>query len=542
MMMTRTTRDYLLGIYGVADPLRTLARGNLYVLLAENEADALRAVLPSAAADTEPPLFLLLEQPDRAVLKKAAAPMSLSSIRAFAAAPVRNLRGRGAGLVESARSLYSALSPGVSSAVLSFGAESALMLHAEELARVIADCAVAAQDRALPILIIFYGETALELSGALMRESAHLSGLALLYASEKETKWRTVFWHVPGFHSGESEMLLSPAALPAGGFKTLSAAKAEDVSGDDDFIWSAAPILEYDEGKNSPVHPLGSNAEVFERGLMSTAATLVFRIDQPSDIKPAAKMIAELRTRRGRLLKIAVCAVGSPLRASSEAFLLACGANLLFEPKATAGHVRVMLSSLSGVTFPHAPPADFDALARSFEVISVMGLQAVGKFLELAENAVRSPFDRQDMHGAFVLLEPDPSLTAEEAMTQFAPRRSGDIGAVLGNRGVVFLSGCHPSYVELSLQRTFLLDPALLFHSYHAAFDDRDVLALIARCRAFLAENRTSKNIYDRRLPRRPADAAPQPGSRTTDRFGLSLMKPNPITPVRCKSRASQSE
>lgn len=61
MMMTRTTRDYLLGIYGVADPLRTLARGNLYVLLAENEADALRAVLPSAAADTEPPLFLLLE-------------------------------------------------------------------------------------------------------------------------------------------------------------------------------------------------------------------------------------------------------------------------------------------------------------------------------------------------------------------------------------------------------------------------------------------------------------------------------------------------
>ena len=196
----------------------------------------------------------------------------------------------------------------------------------------------------------------------------------------------------------------------------------------------------------------------------------------------------------------------------------------------------------SNVTFPHAPPADFDALARSFEVISVMGLQAVGKFLELAENAVRSPFDRQDMHGAFVLLEPDPSLTAEEAMTQFAPRRSGDIGAVLGNRGVVFLSGCHPSYVELSLQRTFLLDPALLFHSYHAAFDDRDVLALIARCRAFLAENRTSKNIYDRRLPRRPADAAPQPGSRTTDRLRLSLMKPNPITPVRCKSRASQSE
>ena len=47
MMMTRTTRNYLLGIYGVADPLRTLARGNLYVLLAENEADALRAVLPS---------------------------------------------------------------------------------------------------------------------------------------------------------------------------------------------------------------------------------------------------------------------------------------------------------------------------------------------------------------------------------------------------------------------------------------------------------------------------------------------------------------
>ena len=43
MMTSRTNRDYLLGIDGVADPLRTLARGNLYILLAENEADALRA-------------------------------------------------------------------------------------------------------------------------------------------------------------------------------------------------------------------------------------------------------------------------------------------------------------------------------------------------------------------------------------------------------------------------------------------------------------------------------------------------------------------
>ncbi len=544
MMTLRTTRDYLLGIDGVADPLRTLARGNLYILLAENEADALRAVLPDAAEGTEgrvPPLFLLLEHPDRAVLTRAAAPMSLGRFCAAAAAPIRRLRSRGAGLIESARSLYSAISPDASAAVLSFSVESALELHAEELSRVLSDCADAARDRTLPVLFILYGKKALDISGALMRESAHLSGLALLYSAQKQIKWRTFFWHVPGFHTGESEILLAENTHPAGGFRTLASTEAHDVSGDDDFIWSAAPILEYDEGENSRVHPLGSNAEVFERGMLSTAATLVFRIDHPSDIKPAAKMIAELRTRRGRLLKIAVCAVGSPLRASSEAFLLACGANLLFEPKATAGHVRVMLSSLSGVTFPHAPPADFDALARSFDVITVMGLQAVGKFLELAENAVRSPFDRQDMHGAFVLLEPDPSLTAEEAMTQFSPRRSGDIGAVLGNRGVVFLSGCHPSFVELSLQRTFLLDPALLFHSYHAAFDDRDVLALIARCRASLAENRASKNIHARRLPRRPADAAPPLESRTAQMLRTSLMKPNPITPVRCSTPDASS-
>ena len=108
MMTSRTNRDYLLGIDGVADPLRTLARGNLYILLAENEADALRAVMPAAAEGAEgrvPPLFLLLEHPDRAVLTRAAAPMSLGRLCAGAAAPIRRLRSKGAGLIESARSL-----------------------------------------------------------------------------------------------------------------------------------------------------------------------------------------------------------------------------------------------------------------------------------------------------------------------------------------------------------------------------------------------------------------------------------------------------
>ena len=483
---------------------------------------------------------MVFEAPRRSVLEEAAGSGRIEDACAAAAALAPNLRGSGSGLVEAGRSLSAVLPKFSSVAVLSFSAASAEDLYAEELDELIDNCREAGRIRSIPVLLIFHGSHAMELSGAMLREGNFLSGLAALHSSGEHLEWRTQFWHSSGFHAGETQVRLVRSAQPGAGFDALAPAEARSVTGDDERIWSAAPILESDDALGTRVRQLAGNQEVYERGLESSAATLVFRIESPAEIRTVAEMISNLRILRGRLLKIAVVEVSAPLRASTEAFLLACGANLVFEPSATAGHVRVMLSSLSGVVFPHEPATNFESMARSYEIISVLGKLPAEKFLELAENAVRSPFDHQDVHGAFVLLEPDPRLTAEEAMTQFSPRRSGDIGAVLGNRCAVFLSGCHPSYIELSLQRTFLLDPALIFHSYRAVFEDRDVLAQIARCRSFLNGTQKSTQVYDRMLPRRQAEATPKQDAATAKELRIRLMRPNPITPVRCGNNESK--
>ena len=126
---------------------------------------------------------------------------------------------------------------------------------------------------------------------------------------------------------------------------------------DEDVVWSSVPSLQAESAGIPDLRTVADNKAVLAAGLRSAAATLVFRLDSAKDIEPVGRAIFPLRRRGGRLLQIAAVETKTPLRAASLAFLLGCGANIIFENTATCGYIRIMLASLKGVVYSHPLPS-----------------------------------------------------------------------------------------------------------------------------------------------------------------------------------------
>ncbi|MDO5532798.1 BcsE family c-di-GMP-binding protein [Sutterella sp.] len=523
-----------LGIAGLSEPLRTIMPGTVSVVLCERLSDALAMILDGGPAgehrtDDSPP-SVVLETPERAEIERAADGRPLDDFPYRWSVVEKSLRGTPRALYEASRSIRALIGSPATYTALLLSSEGALAMRTEALDECLGRIEAAARESGAPVLVSFAGGDTDELASRIERLTTPVSGLARVAAGPAGLAIRTRFWRAGGWSAADTVTKLTGEN---GHLAAPETAEGPAATGSSETVYSASPALKTEAEFLQRFVALETNEEVFRTGLERASSTLVFNVTGHADVRTVGRMITDLRRRRGRHLKIAVTVTGSPLRASSEAVLLSAGANIVFEAGSRPGHIRVMLQSLHGVVFPHDPPSDFEALIGSTDVVSRQGLLDNETFLSLTERAVTVPMDRQYAHGTLIVLEPVHGLSAEEAMQQFAPQRSGDIGTVLGNRGAVFLAGCHPSFVELSMRRAFLLDPAHLFNSYRAAFDDRDVIKLLGRCREFMLGHRPSRNVYGGYF--RPS-AEPTRGAlvQSAPRREVRL-SPNPVMPVRVK-------
>ena len=199
------------------------------------------------------------------------------------------------------------------------------------------------------------------------------------------------------------------------------------------------------------------------------------------------------------------------MRATSLAFLLGCGANVVFETSAGIEFIGMTLAQMRDAVFTRVLPEDFEASLDFVLAAHARGVLDRNEFTELVRRLVTFsetnfvPLNR----GTLVTLEPAETLNPEDCLAQFQPKRAGDIACAAERRCAVFLNGSHPANVELALERCFAVEPAELFAHYSLVFETADILSELRAIETF-RESPTGETAR-RTFALRTDDASPRP-------------------------------
>lgn len=225
------------------------------------------------------------------------------------------------------------------------------------------------------------------------------------------------------------------------------------------------------------------NREVIAATAEAVSATVVLTLNGYSEMREVAQMVHDLRIRRGQRLKIAVIERGMSLRAISEALLLECGANTVLRSRSGIGYLQVMVANLRRQIYTHDVPPDFEEIYRELLLSDKVGYLKFEEFARCVTEIASGSHARGRGHGALVVLTPLDGLDAAETMMQFAPKRSGDVGTVVGSSAVIYLYGCQESVLGDVLKHVFPVELHTLFHEYSVVVSDETVRELISQMR-----------------------------------------------------------
>ena len=263
------------------------------------------------------------------------------------------------------------------------GMEAFDRLSSAQLNALLVNLANDASDGAKAVLLCLGGLSA-ELKQHILNSRRAVSCAAAIEKQGDHFVWITNFWHAMDHYCDEVTL---PLSFDADGRLLIDSENNRGSSlerSDEDVVWSSVPSLQAESAGIPDLRTVADNKAVLAAGLRSAAATLVFRLDSAKDIEPVGRAIFTLRRRGGRLLKIAAVETKTPLRAASLAFLLGCGANIIFENTATCGYIRIMLASLKGVVYSHPLPEHFEEKLAAISASAVIGMVEPARFLSAA--------------------------------------------------------------------------------------------------------------------------------------------------------------
>ena len=279
------------------------------------------------------------------------------------------------------------------------------------------------------VLLVFYGSGPgdEEFLYRLLSFRHRLGGLAQLTKKKDGCLWQARFWY--GLHrfTGQFETAL---VRDGAGYAAPEAADEEHaVLEDADLVYSASAKLNERTSGLLNLRPVADNEELERIGRRASAATLVFSLESAKEFAPLARTLYTLRKTRGRHLKLIVVPDKAPVRATSLAFLLGCGANVVFETSAGIEFIGMTLAQMRDAVFTRVLPEDFEASLDFVLAAHARGVLDRNEFTELVRRLVTFsetnfvPLNR----GTLVTLEPAETLNPEDCLAQFQPKRAGDI-------------------------------------------------------------------------------------------------------------------
>ncbi|MBQ9240603.1 MAG: hypothetical protein IJ164_04600 [Duodenibacillus sp.] len=379
------------------------------------------------------------------------------------------------------------------------------------------------------VLILSVGRLCPKTQHELIESLTRFRGMSTLENFGAYYRYEVNAWRTRTTIRGESITYLT---LDGATFSADASQQGEFSAVDEGIVYTSVNLFGADHERGALQRLCANNREVFEAAAEAVSATVVFTIDDYSELREVARMVHDLRISRGRRLKIAVLEQKLPLKAISESLLLDCGANTVLKPKSGIGYQQVMVANLSRQLYTHDVSPDFDATYRELELSQKVGYLQFQEFVDSVTEIISQPGDRRNEHGALVVLRPKPGLDAAETMMQFAPKRSGDIGTVAGTAAVLYLYGCQETLLGTVLRHIFPVEPHMLFSQYSVAFADQRVREIIEQMRhgdswytsGYISEHRQSMLEF---AHRRAMMISPD-----ADRRSLSdLVRGNPVVP-----------
>lgn len=218
-----------------------------------------------------------------------------------------------------------------------------------------------------------------------------------------------------------------------------------------------------------------TNDAVFNAARTAQAATVIFSLNQNSQVEQLAHYIHTLRRQRGSALKIIVRETTASLRATDERLLLSCGANLVISANAPLSRSLTLIESVQTQQFNRHVPEDLSTLLANTEPLKLKGYQKWDVFCDSVQKVVNNTLLPADSKGVMVALRPAPGLRVEQALTLCRPHRMGDIVTIADQRLVLFLPFCRVNDLDKALNHIFPLPTGDIFSNRMIWFEDKQI-------------------------------------------------------------------
>ncbi|MGN0902988.1 MAG: BcsE family c-di-GMP-binding protein, partial [Succinivibrio sp.] len=202
-------------------------------------------------------------------------------------------------------------------------------LSDSELDTALTELSELAKRKGICLLLVTYGINQISCNSRLLRVSTALSGLASVENNHNDTFLSSMMWRFSdgSFSRGENHLNLTED-----GYEVVFEDNTSDVSVDNLTCYVLAGDFSPDRSLFTDIRTFSSNKAIYESAIKeATSATIFFSITKRDEIDEVAEYLYELRTERGKNLKLMILECIQGMRSSSEHFLLDCGATFIFE-------------------------------------------------------------------------------------------------------------------------------------------------------------------------------------------------------------------
>lgn len=348
-------------------------------------------------------------------------------------------------------------------------------LDKDNLNRYLSKISYFAKKRNCIFLFVVFGADPDSTIKTLLDHTANLSGIATIEQNLTSIIMNSRLWRLDdgGFTNGVNVLKSTNQGL-----QVLIDEYSSTAHIDDNTCFVIANSFTPDSKYFSDIKVFASNEELYKSALNDAyCATLILTLDNRNKIDNLAKMIYELRTIRGKELKIIIIETISGIRATSEKLLLNCGANFIFPSTAKGYYINAMLPTLKTSKFTQSISVNFSRILDNYHIIENEdnGYLKPKEFFNSVVRLVKSGYENDFVEACLTILTPKNGIDSLGCISQFTPKRGGDYCTLVNGHIVVFLPNCRNGELKIALEHTFNTSPSILFESDETYFTKRDI-------------------------------------------------------------------
>ncbi len=364
--------------------------------------------------------------------------------------------------------------PSGSVAVILMDVEVLKALDADSRARFFKDLYYSCCRKSAAVLVC-YGKAFEKLAVSLLENTEFLSGISSLGYQKGSPYLDILLWRDQGRIARDQAVLI----LDEQGFERRNVNDGEIQSADDKGVcYLKKSTLDFDRKLYDRIKVFNTNEEVFSDALdKATAASVFLCIENRQELEKTARMVYELRHTLGNFLHIFILDKVNGLRASSIRFLLACGADFVFDANARSPYINAVLPLLLSSDHRGFAVGSFDDLYKGY---CIMEDESKGflVFKDFAAKVGAALDDTPYLQGAGTLVKliPKSCFTPEDCINIFRPKRGGDFCTVRGDFVLVFISSCLGSEILTALRNIFTVDPLSVFAASCVYLSHEDII------------------------------------------------------------------